>query len=120
MSAKRVGAYIPSPRGGQCGGQVVVRVVVNAIPPPIGHSIGNDATQLFSGPVMAPPDLTSAVERRVYFYWLLEVVPGTSANVYANQLILQADKRDGVWFAGDAAPLQPGDQAGGLSRKCQT
>ena len=65
-------------------------------PWPIGHSIGNEATPPFSGPVIAPPDLTSAVERGNHFYWLLEVVPGTSANVYANQLILQAGRRDGV------------------------
>ena len=71
---------------------------------PIGHSIGNEATPLFSGPVMAPPDLTSAVERGVYFDWLLGVVPGTSADFYANQLILQADTRDDVWFASDDAP----------------
>ena len=32
-------------------------------PWPIDHSIGTEATPLFSGPVMAPPDLTSAVER---------------------------------------------------------
>ena len=49
---------------------VVVRVVVNVIPLPspwpIGHSIGNETTRLFSGPVMAPPDLTSAVERSLF------------------------------------------------------
>ena len=56
-----------------------------------------------SAQVMDAPDLTSAVERGVYFNWLLEIVPGTVGNVYANQLILQADRRDGLWFAGDAA-----------------
>ena len=56
-----------------------------------------------SAQVMDAPDLTSAVERGVYFNWLLEIVPGTVGNVYANHLILQADRRDGLWFAGDAA-----------------
>ena len=56
-----------------------------------------------SAQVMDPPDLTSAVERGVYFNWLLEIVPDTIGNVYANQLILQAGRRDGIWFAGDAA-----------------
>ena len=50
-----------------------------------------------SAQVMDAPDLTSAVERGVYFNWLLEIVPGTVGNVYANQLILQADKRDARW-----------------------
>ena len=56
-----------------------------------------------SAQVMDAPDLTSAVERGVLFNWLLEIVPGSVGNVYANQLILQADRRDGLWFAGDAA-----------------
>lgn len=56
-----------------------------------------------SAQVMDAPDLTSAVERGVYFNWLLEIVPGSVGNVYAN-----------------LRPLQRGDQAGGVSPRIPT
>ena len=41
--------------------------------------------------------------RGVYFYSLLEVVPGTDGNAFANQIMFRADRPNGLWFAGDGA-----------------
>ena len=52
---------------------------------------------------MDSPDLQRAMAQGVHFFWLLEVVPGNDGNAFANQLILQSDKPNGIWFAPDGA-----------------
>ena len=37
-----------------------------------------------------------------HFLWFLEIAPGKSI-VFANQLILQSNRRDGIWFVPDDA-----------------
>ena len=59
---------------------------------------------------MDSPDLQRAMAQGVHFFWLLEVVPGNDSNAFANQLILQSDKPNGIWFAldGASASWRPG------------
>ena len=52
---------------------------------------------------MDSPDLQGAVAQGAHVFWLLEVVPGNDSNAFANQLILQSDKPNGIWFAPDGA-----------------
>ena len=63
-----------------------------------------------SAQAMDTPDLQSAVAHGAHFFWLLEVVPGSDGNAFANQIILQSDKPNGIWFASDgaAATWRPG------------
>ena len=59
---------------------------------------------------MDMPDLQSSLAQGAHFFWLLEVVPGSDGNAFANQIILQSDKPNGIWFASDgaAATWRPG------------
>ena len=52
---------------------------------------------------MDSPDLQRAMAQGVHFFWPLEVVPGNHGNAFANQIILQSDKPNGILFAPDGA-----------------
>ena len=56
-----------------------------------------------SAQAMDKPDLQSAVAQGANFFWLFEVVPGRNSNTFANQIIFQSDKPNGIWFAPDGA-----------------
>ena len=48
------------------------------------------------------PDVQTGTASVAHFLWFMEIVPGHD-NVFANELILQSNRRDGIWFVPDDA-----------------
>ena len=63
-----------------------------------------------SAQAMDKPDLQSALAQGADFFRLLDAVPGRNSNTFANHIIFQSDKPNGIWFASDgaAATWRPG------------
>ena len=59
---------------------------------------------------MDSPDLQRAMAQGINFFWLLEIVPGNGGNAFANQIIIQSDKPNGMLFAlhGASTSWRPG------------
>ena len=48
------------------------------------------------------PAVQADIASVAHFLWFMEIAPGKN-NVFANQLILQSNRRDGIWFVPDDA-----------------